>query len=266
IAQGGYAKVSKGKLGNEIVAIKTCKEYPDSNGALLRKRIWREALLWRTLRHPNIVPFYGIFTHQEASLSGCSLVSKWMENGTMQEYLEQTEKDNKYVNLADVASGLKYLHTHSPPVIHADVKPSNVLIDGAETARIGDFGISKVSYELIDKTKTTTTQSSGTWPFSAPEIFNITRNSGSPFTAASDVWAFGMLMWQAFTGRVPYDECGRNPAAVIAAIANKKKLPEFPLCQRSRERGFNVEVWKLMELYWNYDPKERPTMEFIESK
>ena len=141
---------------------------------------------------------------------------------------------------------------------------SNVLVDESGTAQLADFGISQVSYATVtDRTKTTTTQSCGTYNYSSPEFL---RNShSSMFTIASDSWAFGMLMWEAFTGLIPYGELG-NTAAVIAAIVNESKLPAFPLCPRSRNRGFDIEIWQIMERCWSYETNERPTSQRLEAE
>ncbi|KIJ23202.1 hypothetical protein M422DRAFT_196216 [Sphaerobolus stellatus SS14] len=265
IASGGYGTVSKGTWGKEIVAVKEYR-YNDYNIKKISQRMRHEALIWHELRHPNVVPFYGILRMGGKSQVEFSLVSKWMENGILTDYLSLMDKRKVYVNviklLYQTACGLNFLHNHRPMVIHGDIKGANILIDADGNASISDFGIAQIHYDIING-KRTTPLDSGTWRYCSPEFLAALTlpNTGS------DIWAFGMLMWEAFTGHVPYHKW-INQAALVKVIVQDKELPEFPSSydNPSRRRGFNEEVWHLMQLCWDYTPDKRPDMQTIEDK
>ena len=80
------------------------------------------------------------------STSSCGLVMEYMEYGDMEEYLDQNQVEyhEKLRMMSDVASGMKYLHNHKPPIIHGDFKIRNVLISGMKIAKVTDFSLSVV--------------------------------------------------------------------------------------------------------------------------
>ena len=103
----------------------------------------------------------------------------------------------------DVASGLAYLHACQPPIIHQDIKPANILIDGHQNFTITDFGISSTfggnqhSYGYGD-------ENAGTLAYMAPERFDETYDP----SAEGDIWGFGATLYEIITGRVPFGEEG----------------------------------------------------------
>lgn len=113
--------------------------------------------------------------------------------------LDNEEEIWKYIY--EVASGLAYLHDHSPRIIHLDIKPANVLIDDNGNYAITDFGISAdmsvVASEGLE-------DASGTFAYMAPERF---RHSYTPLPQ-SDIWAFGATLYEIVTGNVPFGEDG----------------------------------------------------------
>lgn len=122
----------------------------------------------------------------------------------------------------DVASGLAYLHACNPPIIHQDIKPGNILIDDYDNYAITDFGISaqsggKHGYYFND-------DNSGTMAYMAPERFN---DDYAPI-AASDIWAFGAMLYEILTGDVPYkEEGGKNQLEHnIRTVPMGKRIPK----------------------------------------
>ena len=117
----------------------------------------------------------------------------------------------KYIS--DVASGLNYLHKCTPPIIHQDIKPANILIDDNGNYAITDFGISAKRMRRTTKRNNITQEDadddnyeeySGTFAYMSPERFV----EGNMPSAESDIWAFGATLYEIITGRVPFGEDG----------------------------------------------------------
>ncbi|MDE6027833.1 MAG: serine/threonine protein kinase [Muribaculaceae bacterium] len=146
----------------------------------------------------------------------------------------------------EVASGMAYLHDHTPQIIHQDIKPANVLIDDNGNYAITDFGISAemggVDMELEE-------ESGGTFAYMAPERFI----SGTPPMPESDIWAFGATLYELVTGDVPYgNDGGSKQKKGISVPPIKNKIPES--------------IKKLIYSCLSYNAKDRPTARQIAEK
>lgn len=154
----------------------------------------------------------------------------------------QTDKDLwKYIY--EVASGLAYLHEHTPQIIHQDIKPANVLIDDNGNYAITDFGISA---EMGGADVESEDESGGTFAYMAPERFI----EDTPPMPESDIWAFGATLYELITGDVPFGNDGgsrQQKKTYIPAI--KQNVPEA--------------VKKLIYDCLAYDAKDRPTARSI---
>ncbi|EMD36920.1 hypothetical protein CERSUDRAFT_51513 [Gelatoporia subvermispora B] len=144
----------------------------------------READIWYGLRHDNIVPFYG------ASITANPpfMVSRYMRNGHILTYLRTYPKENRVRLIYEVSLGMRYLHDER--VVHGDLKGVNVLVDDSGHACISDFGLSTVIKSATNKDQSK--PAVGTLRFMAPEAIK-TGN----LTTATDVYAFGMLIYEA---------------------------------------------------------------------
>lgn len=149
----------------------------------------------------------------------------------------------KYVH--DVASGLAYLHSNTPPIIHQDIKPANVLIDENNNYAITDFGISAQSggkHEYYGD------DNSGTFAYMAPERF---VEDPEPM-AASDIWAFGATLYELITGHAPFGDEGGSVQ------------PDGPVSLAYPSKGVPSSVKKMIAVCLNKDPDKRPTAKIIE--
>jgi len=157
--------------------------------------ICREALLWQLLRHPRFVPFLGI--DAETFPQYICMVSPWMTHGTVLRYMEGKNGRSKIdQHICDVAEGLEFLH--SEIIVHGDVRGNNILIDDDERACLTDFGLT----QFADPTYVPTADPQGSTRWMAPELFV----EKFQLTSASDVWAFGCLCVELYTGKPPYPE------------------------------------------------------------
>ncbi|KAF9060403.1 kinase-like domain-containing protein [Rhodocollybia butyracea] len=134
IRGGGFADIWKGKIGDQAICLKVLRTYLESD-ELTRKKVesdfCNEALLWRQLRHPNVLPFFGVNT----TLFGFCLVSPWMSNGDIV---------TRSV-IMEIADGLNYLHSLKPPVVHGDVCGANILMNHDGHCCLADFGLAIAS-------------------------------------------------------------------------------------------------------------------------
>ena len=146
------------------------------------------------------------------------LVLPYCSNGSSELLIGQlTQPEDIWKYVGDVASGLAYLHANTPPIIHQDIKPANVLIDDKRNYAITDFGISSTQrqHHLYDNT-------SGTLAYMAPERFV----DETP-RAESDIYAFGVTLYELLTGQVPFGENGgmNQPDGKVQLNYFNKKIP-----------------------------------------
>ncbi|KAG8937703.1 hypothetical protein FRC03_007920 [Tulasnella sp. 419] len=212
----GYSDVHQGILLTDLklskVAIKLLRIH-DFGGEIdreerLRKRFLREALLWRTLQHPNVVPLSGYFMSPNGSPI---LVSPCYKNGNIIQYLVKNPSSDRFSLALDIVNGLEYLH--SVDIVHGDLKGENVPVDSAGCASVCDFGMSQSIDESKNMAGLTTTNAylGGTERYMSPEIVE-----DKPKTTASDIWALGCLILQVLKDEKPYERIFRKQAVIVA--------------------------------------------------
>ena len=156
--------------------------------------------------------------------------------------LLENEKIWKYIK--DVASGLAYLHALTPPIIHQDIKPANILLDDTLHYAITDFGISSqkggVHGFYYDE------ENSGTLAYMAPERFQ----EGTEPIPQSDIWAFGATLCEILTGKVPFGEEGGKNQMESNAV-----MPVIP--------NVSSDIQRLIHACLSKEPGNRPFAEQI---
>ena len=158
LGSGSFGSVYKGELDGQVgecanvVAVKVLKL--QTNGAL--KSFIAECKALRKLRHRNLVKIFTVCSSIDNRGNDFkAIIFDFMPNGSLESWLHPDTNEEKYLNLLqrvsillDVANALDYLHSHGPtPVVHCDLKPSNVLLDAEMVAHVGDFGLSKILVE-----------------------------------------------------------------------------------------------------------------------
>eukprot|EP00246_Nothoceros_aenigmaticus_P016754 TRINITY_DN7813_c0_g2_i1.p1 TRINITY_DN7813_c0_g2~~TRINITY_DN7813_c0_g2_i1.p1 ORF type:complete len:827 (-),score=114.84 TRINITY_DN7813_c0_g2_i1:455-2935(-) len=197
IGAGGFGKVFYGTLDDgRVVAIKRASATSMQGASEFRNEI---TLLSR-LHHRHLVRLEGFCEEQEIQI----LVYEFMKRGNLHSHLLGKITSTplhwyKRLEIAvGVAQGLEYLHSFAdPPVIHRDVKPSNILLDDNMVAKLADFGISKATAEFDTHVST---RPAGTAGYLDPEYF-LRRQ----LTTASDVYAFGVVLLELVTGQEAID-------------------------------------------------------------
>ncbi|XP_070987841.1 mitogen-activated protein kinase kinase kinase 10-like [Oncorhynchus clarkii lewisi] len=246
IGAGGFGKVYRGMWQGEEVAVKAARQDPDEDISATAESVRQEARLFWMLRHPNIINLIGVCLREP----NLCLVMEYARGGALNRALAGKKVPPRVlVNWAvQIATGMDYLHNQTfVPVIHRDLKSSNILILepieredlGGRTLKITDFGLAREWHQ------TTKMSAAGTYAWMAPEVIKL-----SLFSKSSDVWSFGVLLWELLTGEVPYREIDALAVAYGVAM-NKLTLPVPSTCPEP----FAL----LLAECWSPNPHSRPS-------
>jgi serine/threonine protein kinase len=135
---------------------------------------------------------------------------------------------------------MTYLHSGKPPVLHRDLKSANILLDESYTAKVCDFGLSRIKAQ-----ERSMTGNCGTVQWMAPEVL-----ANQPYAEPADVFSFGIIMWETLTGECPYD--GMSAIQCALAVLNRDLRPPIPeWCPPS--------LSALIRSCLDKDPSKRPT-------
>lgn len=219
IGQGGFGAVYKGKLHDgTVVAIKRAKK--KAYDTRLSTEFENEVEILLNIDHLNLVKMIGYLEENDERI----LIVEYVPNGNLREHL-----DGAYgvlLDLAmrldiciDVAHALTYLHMYAgKPIIHRDVKPSNILLTEKFRAKVADFGYSRMGSSEIGDTHIST-QVKGTAGYLDPEYLKTFQ-----LNEKSDVYSFGVLLIEIITGRRPIDEKKEMKERVAVRWAFRKFL------------------------------------------
>ncbi|KAJ8077745.1 hypothetical protein PM082_002178 [Marasmius tenuissimus] len=252
VGWGAFGDVWKGKIGEDtLVCLKVVRIHSGSDAEKLVKDYMREAIVWKHLRHPNLLPFLGVYYLDEDREDIC-LVSPWMDKGDLHHYLKKTPRDAvDHLSLAyDIAAGLAYLH--SKKIVHGDLKGVNVLIKVDGSASIGDFGLSRIAESHTTRFTASTSRPKGTTRWISPELLD--PKSVSMTSKSSDIYAYGCVCYEIFAGNVPFYNL-LHDAAVILAVVVDKQHPDRPV----NVPELTDPMWEIMVSCWQHDQHLRPS-------
>jgi len=249
IASGGMASVWEVEdlLLGRVVAVKVLgAHYAADVGA--RARFAREArTAARACGHPHIATIYDIGDHG-ADGEDAFIVMEYFSGGTVADELRAASSGGRRVPrdsalrwLREAASGLD--HAHAAGIVHRDVKPANLLLDGHERLAVGDFGIARLA---DDTPMTQTGQLLGTAAYLSPE-----QAHGQPATAASDRYAFAVVAYELLTGTRPF--AGGPPTAQVRQHAEAQ-----PLRASEAAPGLPTAIDRVFSRGLAKEPGERP--------
>uniref|UniRef100_A0AAX7TJL1 Tyrosine-protein kinase n=1 Tax=Astatotilapia calliptera TaxID=8154 RepID=A0AAX7TJL1_ASTCA len=239
LGSGQFGVVKYGKWqGQHDVAIKMIKE-----GSMSEDDFIEEAKIMMKLRHENLVQLYGVCTKQRPIY----IVTEYLANGCLLTYLKEGLKQHptsiQLLEMCkDVAEGMAYLESHQ--YIHRDLAARNCLVDGNGTVKVTDFGLSRY---VLDDEYTSSVGSKFPVRWSPPEVLLYCK-----FSSKSDIWAYGVLMWEVYTlGRLPYERL--NNTEIVDQVSRGLRL--------FRPQLANERVYSIMSSCWLDKAEERPNFQ-----
>ncbi|KAM1143220.1 hypothetical protein FF1_032192 [Malus domestica] len=243
IGQGSCAIVYRGIWNESDVAIKVYFKNEYSEGILQDYK--KEIDIMKRLRHPNVLLFMGAVSSQEH----LAIVTEYLPRGSL---FKQLHKNNQTLDIRrrlvmalDVARGMNYLHHRNPPIVHRDLKSSNLLVDKNWTVKVGDFDLSKLKNATFLSAKS----GRGTPQWMAPEVL---RNE--PSNEKSDVFSFGVILWELMTQSVPWNNL--NSLQVVGIVGFMDRRLDIP-------EGLDPQVVSIIEDCWQSGLEQRPSFEDI---
>lgn len=255
LGSGHFGQVMKGFLKTEqgirVVAVKMLKENADQQQ---KKEFLAELELMKTMSpHPNIVGLVGCCTKSDEPF----IIVEYCSLGNLRDFLRSSHGSVIYANLAansltltcldllsfawQCARGMSYLA--SQKVVHRDLAARNILVDKGHVCKIADFGLARDIYEKKQYLKLGEADLPLRWMAIESIFQGIT-------TTLSDVWSFGILLWEIVTlGANPYPAMKRDE--LIEQLRVGYRMPKPPFC--------SDELYAIMWQCWQTDPESRPT-------
>lgn len=255
VGSGSSARIRKGYLLGDnprVVAVKVFGELlDDAKQQLLVRELHfaREV----SMRHPSIVGFLGTATVGEQT----AIVSFYMENGSLMQYIKSHAECDKRKLILQVAEAVEFLHVEMR-LVHGDLKCDNVLVSDFGNALLADFGLSSF-VEKSERLSTTLTaiRLMNTLQFAAPELLGVLGDDETPVskkTTASDIYAFGMLVLEAISEQPPWGK--KKNVAVITSVSARKHPPRPTLGGTFVATSHSW--WDVCRRCWSFVPHERP--------
>ncbi|XP_073040890.1 calmodulin-binding receptor-like cytoplasmic kinase 2 [Primulina eburnea] len=263
IGQGGFGTVYKGQLADgTLVAVKRAKKivYDKHLGTEFQNEV--ETLA--QVEHLNLVKLYGFLKHGDERI----LVVEYVPNGNLREHLDGIKGDSvdfavRLEIATDVAHAVTYLHMYTDhPIIHRDIKSSNVLLTENLRAKVADFGFARLRSDGESGATHISTQVKGTAGYLDPEYLKTNQ-----LTEKSDVYSFGVLLVELVTGRRPIEPKREQKERITTKWAMRKFscgeaiLTLDPRLVRSPANIFALE--KILELAFRClapNRRNRPSM------
>ncbi|XP_066950449.1 tyrosine-protein kinase TXK isoform X1 [Macrobrachium rosenbergii] len=242
LGSGQFGVVRHGKLRNLDVAVKMMKE-----GTMSENDFIEEAQVMTKLRHPNLVQLYGVCSMYRPIY----IVTEYLKNGSLLNYLRSKDKvllNNNEILLdmcLQVCEGMAYLERQK--FIHRDLAARNCLVGAHGEIKVGDFGLAR---HVVDDEYTGSGGAKFPIKWAAPEVLNFMR-----FSSKSDVWAYGVLMWEVFScGKMPYGKAKNTE--VVEMVVQKG-------CVLDKPRFCPDNVYNVMRKCWDRTPEMRPAFSDI---
>ncbi|XP_076581091.1 tyrosine-protein kinase Tec isoform X2 [Chaetodon auriga] len=236
LGSGQFGLVRLGKWrAQQRVAIKAIRE-----GAMYEEDFIEEAKVMMRLCHPKLVQLYGVCLQQRPLL----IVAEFMENGCLLNFLRQRGRGLKEAWLLsmcqDVCEGMEYLEAHS--FIHRDLAARNCLVNEHNVVKVCDFGMTRY---VLDNQYTSSSGAKFPVKWSPPEVLHYSK-----YSSKSDVWSFGVVMWEIYSdGRTPFENC--TNLDVVNDITRGVRL--------YRPHRASQPLYTIMYRCWHERPDGRPS-------
>ncbi|CAH1253598.1 PTK2 [Branchiostoma lanceolatum] len=248
IGEGQFGDVHRGvykskEEGNLDVAVKTCKM--DCTDTVAEKFL-EEAYTMKQFDHPHIIRLIGVCTDRPIWI-----IMELANFGELRSFLQSNKQSLDLATLIlyayQLSTALSYLE--SKKFVHRDIAARNVLVAAYDSVKLGDFGLSRW---VEDQTYYKASKGKLPIKWMAPESINFRR-----FTTASDVWMFGVCMWEILMlGVKPFQGVKNND--VIGKIENGERLAMPPNCPPN--------LYNIMTKCWSYEPSNRPLFSHLKEQ
>ncbi|TSY83947.1 Receptor-interacting serine/threonine-protein kinase 3 [Bagarius yarrelli] len=211
------------------------------------------------MRHggnPNVLRILGVYKGQaQEDSSAMGLVMEYMERGSLVDLQVALNGPPPWPLtfriINQIALGMNFLHQLNPPILHLDLKPSNVLLDDSLNAKLTDFGLAKISKTSSKILEMKDEEAAGTTSYMAPEAFSTAQYAPN---FSSDVYSYGILVWSVITGRQPYLS---NISSLLRFRVKEGDRPDLTSLDSSLADGLS-NIIDLMMQCWDSNPKIRP--------
>jgi hypothetical protein len=249
LGRGAAAVVYAATLRGEPVAVKEMHgEVADMRNAVAQEL----AIAHRLIGHANIVTTFGVVgsgDHLCLVMERLPLTLSNVLHGSRDKAAVALTGAQRLAIAHGVASGLRFCHAQSPPVLHRDLKPGNVLMsEDLRTIKLCDFGSARAVVDAASMTLGV-----GTTQYMAPEVLNPPDDGAvHAYDAKIDVYSFGVLLWELFAAAKPFAHL--QPAQIPIAVCVKKARPS------PDPASSPATILALMKRCWSHEPAERPTM------
>ncbi|XP_063157560.1 receptor-interacting serine/threonine-protein kinase 3 [Candoia aspera] len=270
IGQGSFGDIFRAR--HKGLGIDVAIKFLSRNSSFTQKELLKEARAMDKARFTYILRLYGLFigkTQTDAALvpamvPSMGLVMEYMENGNLSSLMYQVPSMPwalRFRILHQVALGMNFLHNLKPPLLHLDLKPSNILLNGDLHVRVSDFGLSKFKRGTTQQCNVSSGEGStygGTLEFMPPEAFIDFNYKPAPST---DVYSYGILMWSVLSSQEPYHNLHHANMSSLIRI-------HIPQGQRPRTEDLEKQVDQvpklgnlidLMRKCWSNEKGQRPS-------
>ncbi|XP_069500045.1 RAF proto-oncogene serine/threonine-protein kinase isoform X2 [Ambystoma mexicanum] len=216
IGSGSFGTVYKGKWHGDVAVkiLKVTDPTPEQFQAFRN-----EVAVLRKTRHVNILLFMGYMTKDNLAI-----VTQWCEGSSLYKHLHVQETKFQMFQLIDIArqtaQGMDYLHAKN--IIHRDMKSNNIFLHEGLTVKIGDFGLATVKSRWSGSQQVE--QPTGSILWMAPEVIRMQDNN--PFSFQSDVYSYGIVLFELMTGELPYSHI-RNRDQIIFMVGRGCASPDL---------------------------------------
>lgn len=250
IGSGSYGIVFKGKW-HGTVAIKKLNVQEPTPAQL--QAFKNEVTVLRKMRHLNILYFMGCISSPQLAI-----VTQWCEGSSLFKHLhvydERFDMPTLMVIVKQTAQGMDYLHARN--IIHRDLKSNNIFLTDDFCVKIGDFGLATVKVKWNGEHQTKKLSGSVMWM--SPEIIRMKLKD--PYTFKSDVYAFGIVLFELLTNQMPYQIDSKDQ--IMYLVATRKLRPDMTRVRKDSPRGLVALINHCIE----FDPDLRPLLPDILSK
>ncbi|KAJ6663252.1 hypothetical protein lerEdw1_010388 [Lerista edwardsae] len=240
LGTGQFGVVKHGKWrGQHNVAIKMIKEGSMSEDAFIE-----EAKVMMNLSHGKLVQLFGVCTKERPIL----IITEYLVKGCLLNYLRDSRRSFQGSELLemckDVCEAMEYLE--SKQFLHRDLAARNCLVDEQGTVKVSDFGLSRY---VLDDDYISSMGSKFPVRWSSPEVLLYSK-----FSSKSDIWAFGVLMWEIYSlGKMPYERFSNSETTEHVTKGLRLYRPQL-----ASER-----VYAIMYSCWHEKAEERPTFQTL---